>query len=68
MGHQTRHPKITIEEAKARLRELANCEPDLRLVKSHPYATVLAAFAVGAISGYSPRARKILAHILKEIM
>ncbi len=51
------HP-LSVEEAKARLRALAQESTLSGYVKRRPYTAVTLAFAAGAVLGASPTARK----------
>jgi ElaB/YqjD/DUF883 family membrane-anchored ribosome-binding protein len=48
---------LSLEEAKARLREAAQQATMTGFVKRRPYTAVTLAFAAGAVLGSSPKAR-----------
>ncbi len=51
---------VSVEDAKARLREAAEGSGLAKWVKAHPAEAVIGAFLLGFVAGTSPRARDAL--------
>jgi len=61
------HP-LSVEDAKARLRALAEETTLSGYVKRRPYTAVTLAFAAGAVLGTSPAARKVASRELLWVL
>ncbi len=67
MADPAREP-LTVEEAKARLREVAAEATPATWVREHPWESVAVAFAAGVLAGMEPEDRRPIATALAEFL
>ncbi len=67
MADVSRHP-LTVEEAKARLREVAADATPAAWVRENPWNAMALAFAAGLLAGLEDDARRPMASALAEFL